>query len=98
MTDEHTTAAAIMQAAIHAERERRHFPAWEDDRIEVAVPGDEHWTDWASGSGMDGDPTRSEIALRVDGDGQFYGCLEAAIADLWRYFYDEFEEEEENGE
>ena len=58
----------------------------------------ELWTQWTTdtvlpdgsilvaASGMCGNPGHSEIALRVAGEGQFYGCVEAAIADLARYF------------
>ena len=93
-----TTATALVVEAIRDYKETRDIPAWEDSLIEIAEPGDLLWTQWATdtvlpdgsilvaASGMCGNPDRSEIALRVAGEGQFYGCVEAAIADLPRYF------------
>lgn len=87
-TPEFTTATALVAEAIQAYKEAHDIPTWEDSLIQIAEPGDELWTQWQadSGSRMQGDPAHSEIALQVEGYGQFYGCVEAAIADLPRYF------------
>lgn len=93
---EHTTATAILIEAIDVYKDAHNIPPWEDDLIQIAEPGDELWRHWQEDGGyrMDGDPIKSEVALCVEGFGCFYGCVEAAIAALPRYFCEEPQEPE----
>jgi hypothetical protein len=89
--DAYTTATALVAEAIRSYRTAHPLPVWEESRIQIAEPGDALWEAWRTSSGMEGDPDRSEVALSCDGHGQFYGCVEAALADLWRYYADDEE-------
>jgi hypothetical protein len=92
---EKTTAMAILIEAIRAYKDAHNIPAWEDDLIQIAEPGDEDWIAWQhDGTHIEGDPAHAEVALCIEGYGTYYGCVEAAVADLWKYFADDFTNEE----
>ena len=91
---QYTTALAIMSEALAAYLREHQLDAWMASWVEIATPGQPRWQELSRrGTGllMGGDPVRSEIALCREGRGQFYGCVEAAIADLRAYFCDEEE-------
>ena len=81
-----TTATAILLDAIGAYRESHGIPPWEDDLLQIAEPGEDLYDEWRNAHRMDGDPAQSEIAMRCDGFGTFYGSVEAAVADVRSYF------------
>ena len=87
---EKTTATALVVEAIRTFKEAHDIPAWEDSLIQIAEPGEDLYDAWREAPHMQGDPDHAEIALRQAGFGAFYGCVEAAIEDLWRYFDADF--------
>ena len=80
------TPRTIFLDALRTERARRDFGDHDEQWIQVAIPSDALWDTLSTRVVLLGDREHAEIAVYYDGFGLYYSCVEAAIADIPRYF------------